>query len=101
MELLLDRTMTTRGVSRYLVRCVVRPRTTSADDERLRAEELLHCPEKAAEYDAAAPRRRRAGHRVGPADVSGGRPGRGGGVLPPVKAAPLLAPAGFRLAAQG
>ena len=64
---------------------------TSADDEWLRAEELAHCPERVAEYDAAAPRRR------------GARRGRVGG--PPaapaaaaVAAAPPVAPAGFRLA---
>ena len=66
-ELLLNR-KTTRGVTRYLGH-------TSAADEWLRAEELLHCPEKVAEYDAAAPRRR-AGRQVssagGPVDPAGG-----------------------------
>ena len=33
---------------------------TSADDEWIREEELGHCLEKVAEYDAAAPRRRAA-----------------------------------------
>ena len=56
VELLLNRRKV-RGVTRYLVRWKGH---TSADDERLRAEELAHCPEKVAEYDAAAPRRRAA-----------------------------------------
>ncbi len=72
---------------------------TSAADEWLRAEELLHCPEKVAEYDAAAPRRRRAGRGVGPAD--GAAAPDGGHALPSVAAVPLVAPAGFRLAAPG
>ena len=42
MELLLKRKMK-RGVTRYLVRWRGH---TSAADECLRAEELLHCPEK-------------------------------------------------------
>jgi hypothetical protein len=62
VELLLNR-KTTRGVTRDPVRWRGH---TSAADERLRAEELLHCPEKVAEFDAAAPRRR-AGRRVAPA----------------------------------
>jgi hypothetical protein len=87
---------TTRGVTRYLVRWRGH---TSADDEWLRAEELLHCPEKVAEYDAAAPRRRRpgAGRRVGPTADAAAVPD-GGAALPSVAAGPLLAPAGFRLA---
>ncbi len=93
VELLLNR-KTTRGVTRYLVRWRGH---TSADDEWLRAEELLHCPEKVAEY--AAPRRRRAGRRVGPADEAAVPDG--GDALPSVAAVPLLAPAGFRLAAPG
>ena len=56
VELLLNRRLV-RGVTRYLVRWRGH---TSADDEWLRAEELAHCPEKVAEYDAAAPRRRGA-----------------------------------------
>ena len=56
VELLLNR-KTTRGVTRYLVRWHGH---TSADDEWLRTEQLVHCPEKVAEYDAAAPRRRAA-----------------------------------------
>jgi hypothetical protein len=43
-----------RGVKLYLVLW------PPADDEWLRAEELGHCLEKVAEYDAAAPRRRAA-----------------------------------------
>jgi hypothetical protein len=54
VELLLNR-KTPRGVTRYLVRWHGHP---SADDEWLRTEELVHCPEKVAEYEAAAPRRR-------------------------------------------
>jgi hypothetical protein len=96
VELLLNR-KTTRGVTRYLVRWRGH---TSADDEWLRAEELLHCPEKVAEYDAAAPRRRRAGRRVGPTADEAAVPD-GGAALPSVAAGPLLAPAGFRLAAPG
>jgi hypothetical protein len=56
VELLLNRRLV-RGVMRYLVRWRGH---TSADDEWLRAEELEHCPEKVAEYDATAPRRRAA-----------------------------------------
>jgi hypothetical protein len=85
VELLLNR-KTQRGVTRYLVRWRGH---TSAADEWLRVEELAHCPEKVAEYDA------------GP----GARPGPGGAAVPPpdpapapVVLAPLLAPAGFRLA---
>jgi hypothetical protein len=55
VELLLNRKTTKRGVTRYLVRWHGH---TSADDEWLRVEELGHCLEKVAEYDAAAPRRR-------------------------------------------
>ena len=56
MELLLNCTAV-RGVTRYLVR---RRGHTSADDSWLRLDELAHCAEKVAEYDAAAPRRRAA-----------------------------------------
>ncbi len=56
MELLLNR-KEIRWVLHYLVRWRGH---TSADDEWLRAEELVHCPERVAEYDAAAPRRWRA-----------------------------------------
>ena len=85
MELLLNR-KEQRGVTRNLVRWRGH---TSADDECLQLEELAHCPGKVAEYEA------------GP----GGRPRHGGAVAPPpapapdsVVPAPLLAPAGFRLA---
>ena len=54
VELLLNR-KEIRGVLHYLVRWRGH---TSADDEWLRAEALAHCPERVAEYDAAAPRRR-------------------------------------------
>ena len=87
MELLLNR-RTVRGVTRYLVRWRGH---ASADDEWLRLEELAHCQEKVAEYDAAAPRggiARRPGPAAGPA-VSP--------VAAPVPA-PLVAPAAFRLA---
>ena len=47
-----------RGVTRYLVRWRGH---TSAYDEWLREEELVHCREKVAEYDAPAPRRLRVG----------------------------------------
>ena len=94
VEQLLNR-RTVRGVTRYLVRWRGH---TSADDEWLRLEELAHCPEKVAEYDAAAPRRRGA-RRAGPAD------GPAAGPAPAPAPAPVLvvpspaAPAGFRLAA--
>jgi hypothetical protein len=65
VELLLNRRLV-RGVTRYLVRWRGH---TSADDEWLRAEELAHCQEKVAEYDATAPRRRAAAARR--ADGSG------------------------------
>jgi hypothetical protein len=60
---------------------------TSADDEWLRAKELAHCPERVAEYDAAAPRRRRARRTAGAPTVPAG-----------VAAPTPVAPAGFRLA---
>ena len=99
VELLLNRTEK-RGVTRYLVRWRGH---TSADDEWLRAEELSHCQDKVAEYDAAAPRRKAA------------RRGDPGAIRPPVPAdpalaalppprpipagpAPLVSPAGYRLA---
>ena len=85
VELLLNR-REIRGVTRYLVRWRGH---TSADDEWLRVEELLHCPEKVAEYEAS------------PA----ARPGRADAAAPPLPPAsaavipgPLLPPAGFRLA---
>ena len=56
VELLLNR-KEVRGVTHYLVRWRGH---SSAADEWLRADELIHCPEKVAEYDAAAPRRRAA-----------------------------------------
>ncbi len=95
MELLLNR-KTTLGVTRYLV---LWRGHTSAADEWLRAEELLHCPEKVAEYDAAAPRRRRAGRRVPPAGAA--VVSAGVDPLPSVRAVPLLVPAGSRLATLG
>ena len=88
VELLLNR-KTTRGVTRYLVRWRGH---TSADDEWLRTEQLVHCPEKVAEYDAAAPRRRAA--RLG-------GPGADPLAFPPPLAAQTalaVAPTGFRLA---
>ena len=91
VELLLNRRLA-RGVTRYLVRWRGH---TSADDEWLRAEELTHCPEKVAEYDATAPRRR-AARRADPAAAPAA-------VLPapPSPApAPHVPPAGFRLAAS-
>ena len=92
VELLLNR-REIRGITRYLVRWRGH---TSADDEWLRAEELLHCPEKVAEYDAAAPRRR-----------SARRGGLGAVAAPPaatparvaVPPAVLIPPAGSRVAA--
>jgi hypothetical protein len=58
VELLLSRRLV-RCITRYLVRWRGH---TSADDDSdwLRAEELAHCQEKVAEYDAAAPRRHAA-----------------------------------------
>jgi hypothetical protein len=85
VELLLNR-KEIRGVLHYLVRWRGH---TSADDEWLRAEELAHCPERVAEYDAAAPRRRRARGTAGASAVPAG----GLAVT-----APPVAPAGFRLA---
>jgi hypothetical protein len=73
--------------NRRLVRCVTHYLVlwrghTSADDECLRAEDLTHCQEKVAEYNATAPRR---------------RPAR---LADPAAPAPLVPPAGFRLAAS-
>ena len=86
MELLLNRRKV-RGVTRYLV---LWKGHTSADDEWLQAEELAHCPERVAEYDA----------RGGPATL--GRPPGSTSAVPPAEPtrgfAPLLALAGFRVA---
>ncbi len=87
VELLPNRRLV-RGVTRYLVRW---RRHTSADDKRLRAEELTHCQEKVAEYNATAPRR-----RADPAAEPAAAPPA---PAPPAPA-PLLPPAGFRLAAS-
>ena len=90
VELLLNRKMT-RDVTRYLVRWRGH---TSADDEWLRTEELVHCKEKVAEYDSAAPRRRAA--RLGV-------PGAGLVVVLTALAAETalaVAPPGFRLASS-
>ncbi len=85
VELLLNRKEICR-VLHYLVRWRGH---ASADDEWLRAEELAHCPERVAEYDAAAPRRRRArGIACASAVPAGGV----------VATPPPVAPAGFRLA---
>jgi hypothetical protein len=84
VELLLNRRLV-RGVTRYLVRWRGH---TSADDEWLRAEELAHCQEKVAEYDAAAPRRNAARRTDSAAAAQPAAPA----------AAPLGPPAGFRLA---
>jgi hypothetical protein len=54
VEQLLNRKVS-RGVTRYLVRWRGH---TSEKDEWLRLEELGNCPDKVAEYEAAAPRRR-------------------------------------------
>jgi hypothetical protein len=91
VELLLNRRLV-RGVMRYLV---LWRGHTSAEDEWLRAEELAHCQEKVAEYDATAPRRR-AARRADPAAAPASAP-----LTPPAPApapAPLVPPAGFRLA---
>jgi hypothetical protein len=90
VELLLNRKMT-QGVTRYLVRWRGH---TSADDEWLRTEELVHWQEKVAEYDAAATRRRAA--RLG---VTGAGPV----VVPTALAAETalaVAPPGSRLASS-
>jgi hypothetical protein len=92
VELLLNRTEK-RRVTRYLVRWRGH---TSADDEWLRAEELLHCPEKVAEYDAAALRRRAARRVDGPVDVP--VPGPRGAEPPPAGPASLVCLAGYRVA---
>ena len=68
----------------------------AADDSWLRLDELAHCAEKVAEYDAAAPRRRaarrsRRAAAVPPATL----PDAPAPVLVPPA---LVAPAGFRLA---
>ena len=89
VELLLNRRLV-RGVLRYLVRWRGH---TSADDEWLRVEELAHCPEKVAEYDATAPRRR-AARRTDPAAA----PASAQLAPPALDPAPLVPPAGFRLA---
>jgi hypothetical protein len=83
VELLLNR-KTSRGVTRYLVRWHGH---TSADDEWLRAEDLLRCPEKVAEYEASLAARH-GGTATMPAPLA----------TAPVLPAQLLPPAGFRLA---
>ena len=64
-----------------------------ADDDRLRAEELAHCQEKVAEYDAAAPRRHAAPRADRPATAQPAAP------APALAVAHLGLLAGFRLAA--
>ena len=91
VELLLNRRLV-RGVMRYLVRWRGH---TSAADEWLRAEELEHCPEKVAEYDATAPRRR-AARRADPTAALAAAPP----AAPPLAPTPPVPPAGFRLAAS-
>jgi hypothetical protein len=104
VELLLNRRVL-RGVTRYLVRWRGH---TSADDEWLRREELTHCPDKVAEYDAAAPRRRAARRGLaaaaapeaaapGPAPAAPAAPAAAGPAAAPARR-PLVAPAGLRLA---
>ena len=90
VELLLNR-KEVRGVTHYLVRWHGH---SSAEDEWLRAADLGHCPEKVAEYKAAAPRRRAAqrGQVVSHPDPP---------APPPGDPAPLRAPSGFRLAGPG
>ncbi len=93
VELLINRNEQ-RVCTRYLVRWRGH---TSADDEWLRAEELGHCLEKAAEYDAAAPRRRGTAGRRG----RGPPPPGGASVVIPAPTAGStrpVAPLGFRLA---
>ena len=89
VELLLNR-KEVRGVTRYLVRWRGH---SSAADEWLRAEELGHCPEKVAEYEAAAPRRRKA--RQGRARAEPHSP------VPGVSPALQRIPDGFRRAMAG
>ena len=93
VELLLNRRMV-RGVTRYLVRWRGH---TSADDEWLRLEELAHCPEKVAEYDAVAPRRRGTRRAVPDAGQTAAPPAAPV-PAPAPPALPPVAPAGFRLA---
>ena len=88
LELLLNR-RTARGVTQNLV--LWRGRASS-DDEWLRVEELSHCREKVAEYDAAAPRRRTT--RRAAANPPAAPPAEAAG-LP----SPVMAPTGFLLAA--
>ena len=90
VELLLNR-KEVRGVTHYLVRWRGH---SSAADEWLRATELGHCPEKVAEYEAVAPRRRAArrgqvGSHPDPPAPPHGEP------------VPMRAPSGFRLAGPG
>ncbi len=95
VKLLLNRTEKW-GVTRYLVRSSWRNHS-SVNDEWLRAEELGHCPEKVAEYDAAVPRRRAARRGdSGPAavPVPAARAGARVVVPPPAGLAPLVSPAG-------
>ena len=91
MEQLLN-CKTCRGVKRYLVRWRGHD---SAADSWVRVEDLVHCPERVAEYDAAAPRRRAA--RRGAATVRRQEPVSS----PAAAAAPpgvIAAPPGFRFA---
>ena len=64
-----------------------------SDDEWLRVEELLHCPDNVAEYDAAAPRCGRTIRRAA-ANPPAAPPAGAAGLL-----SPLVAPTGFRHAA--
>ena len=92
VELLLNRRHV-RGVLRYLVRWRGH---SSADDSWLRVEDLSHCAEKVAEYDAVAPRRRAA--RRGDVHAGVPAPVPGAAVAPAPAATVPVAPPGFRLA---
>jgi hypothetical protein len=83
VELLLNH-KEVRGVTHYLVRWRGH---SSAEDEWLRAADLGHCPEKVAEYETAAPRRRAA--RRGQVGSHPDPP-----APPPVDPVPLRAPTG-------
>jgi hypothetical protein len=99
VEQLLNR-KTLRGRTYYLVRWQGH---TSADDSWEPVEHLTHCPERVAEYEAAAPRRpaaRRHASRGGTARPAGPGPSAPQPVAPPEPTAPQ-APLGWAVAPAG
>jgi hypothetical protein len=91
VEQLLNRKVL-RGRTYYLVRWQGHD---SADDSWEPAEHLAHCPERVAEYEAAAPRRPKARRAAGAKHPAPSDPGPGGPPPAPAAAPAPVAPAGW------